>query len=190
MGRSERDTPNPWKGEKDTLLDSLFEDMSHVAKRREQEEYAPWDECTSPDENMVFTPQLQAFFRIQHTNFVQSRGIEQILRFLMGTNSKEGYKVEKELEPEYNREYQKEVLLTEILEQTEIIDQAESDRLEKEKTLSKQEKGAEVKSTVKIQYKNILDNALQGFPNESSTAYYQYNIPRSAEGEGQMTEMS
>jgi len=34
----------------------------------------------------------------------------------MGTNSKEGYKVEKELEPEYNREYQKEVLLTEILE--------------------------------------------------------------------------
>ena len=102
----------------------------------------------------------------------------------MGTNSKEGYKVEKELEPEYNREFQKEVLLTEILAKTEKIEEAEADRIERDKNMSKQEKGAdEFLRKEAIDYKSILDNALQGYANDSSTAYYKYEKPKNSEGD-------
>ena len=71
MGLPERDTPNPWKSAKDTLLESLLEDMKIVSERREREEMDPW-EYEAPPESVS----KSYHFREQHHNFVTGRGIE------------------------------------------------------------------------------------------------------------------
>jgi hypothetical protein len=91
--------------------------MDQVNQTREDYEYAPWISNLDKNEQTTYD-ELTPHFIEQHRFFANEGGIEQILRFLMGTNTKEGYVIEKMLESDYNQVYQKVELFSFMITQT------------------------------------------------------------------------